>query len=562
MEAAAVAGGVRLLASAASAAASNTLLRKLALMYWYLLATGYFAWWAVAPQPPGRRRLLRSLPLVLGSLALPLLLDTAAPGEQILTTPIAAIFSLSAFKLLAFSFGRGPLAAMPLTASQFAGVMQLPIVPSEVFRVSGGARVADAGSAGDLLRSYGWNILAALTVSWVLALPGLPVLARHWLYTLESCVFLTAVFNLLGAGAAALLRLKVAPTFNKPWLSSSLADFWARRWNLTTTYMMRSMVYEPIMEGRLVVADHDVAAAAAACSRSSSQAKPSAGEAADDSTEGPAGKDGGRHSSLLAHQVAAEPTGLDGNGRSISTLRQDNTLSSATDAAAASIQSRLRSRKLDKAELLPSTDVAAPGGRANVGGAAAESSDAKESALRHKSDASVVNSVPSRRQGDGGGSLLRRYVALQATFLFSGLWHIAMFWYMTRIFSWRWFVFFPIWAPALVAESALRRWLRCRVPQRVRALLMPHALQVVLTNLLLIVVARPLFFGPTDDTGFAESTLALGQQAGAALLRYSTTFARRAAETWVVAMGSGGPGATPLLRALEVWADAAGVKKL
>jgi hypothetical protein len=31
--------------------------------------------------------------------------------------------------------------------------------------------------------------------------------------------------------------------------SDSFADFWARRWNLTTTYMMRTMLYEPIMEG-------------------------------------------------------------------------------------------------------------------------------------------------------------------------------------------------------------------------------------------------------------------------------------------------------------------------
>jgi hypothetical protein len=34
-----------------------------------------------------------------------------------------------------------------------------------------------------------------------------------------------------------------------PLQSESLADFWARRWNLVTTYMMRVLVYEPIMEG-------------------------------------------------------------------------------------------------------------------------------------------------------------------------------------------------------------------------------------------------------------------------------------------------------------------------
>ncbi|GFH33022.1 putative long-chain-alcohol O-fatty-acyltransferase 1, partial [Haematococcus lacustris] len=46
--------------------------------------------------------------------------------------------------------------------------------------------------------------------------------------------------------------MPVAPAFNRPWMSESFADFWARRWNLSTTYMMRVMVYEPVMEGRLV----------------------------------------------------------------------------------------------------------------------------------------------------------------------------------------------------------------------------------------------------------------------------------------------------------------------
>jgi len=31
--------------------------------------------------------------------------------------------------------------------------------------------------------------------------------------------------------------------------SDSFADFWARRWNLTVTYMMRTLIYAPAMEG-------------------------------------------------------------------------------------------------------------------------------------------------------------------------------------------------------------------------------------------------------------------------------------------------------------------------
>jgi hypothetical protein len=59
----------------------------------------------------------------------------------------------------------------------------------------------------------------------------------------------------------------------------------------------------------------------------------------------------------------------------------------------------------------------------------------------------------------------------------------------------------------------VRGGLTPRVPTRTR----PH-LQVFLANFLLIVVARPLFFGPTDDTGFAQRNLAVGQAPLFALL--------------------------------------------
>lgn len=40
---------------------------------------------------------------------------------------------------------------------------------------------------------------------------------------------------------------------------------------------------------------------------------------------------------------------------------------------------------------------------------------------------------------------------------------------------------------------------------------LPHSLQVVLANFLLVAVATPLFFGPADDAGFAARNLAVGQ---------------------------------------------------
>lgn len=48
-----------------------------------------------------------------------------------------------------------------------------------------------------------------------------------------------------------LVGLSIVPTFDQPWLSSSLADFWGRRWNVTTSSVLRTVVYDVVVEGTL-----------------------------------------------------------------------------------------------------------------------------------------------------------------------------------------------------------------------------------------------------------------------------------------------------------------------
>lgn len=52
-----------------------------------------------------------------------------------------------------------------------------------------------------------------------------------------------------GSVACGLLGFKILPTFDQPWMSSSLADFWGRRWNITTSHLLRALIYDPIVEG-------------------------------------------------------------------------------------------------------------------------------------------------------------------------------------------------------------------------------------------------------------------------------------------------------------------------
>ncbi|KAI3871490.1 hypothetical protein MKW98_011545 [Papaver atlanticum] len=64
------------------------------------------------------------------------------------------------------------------------------------------------------------------------------------------CGYMYFSIELLLAIGAALARLlhgvDLEPQFNHPYLSTSLQDFWGRRWNLMITGILRPTVYEPM----------------------------------------------------------------------------------------------------------------------------------------------------------------------------------------------------------------------------------------------------------------------------------------------------------------------------
>lgn len=94
--------------------------------------------------------------------------------------------------------------------------------------------------------------------------------------------------------------------------------------------------------------------------------------------------------------------------------------------------------------------------------------------------------------------LLRRYLASQATFFFSGIWHWLIFYFASGQPGWLWVAFFTLQGPIIVVEALLQWW------ARQRGLRLPTPLAIFMTNFLLIVVANPLFFGPCDDTGMCH----------------------------------------------------------
>nr|GMD02892.1 acyl-CoA--sterol O-acyltransferase 1-like [Ipomoea batatas] len=61
-------------------------------------------------------------------------------------------------------------------------------------------------------------------------------------------LFIDIILALVAALARAVLGLELEPTFNEPYLSSSLQDFWGSRWNLMVNRILRPAVYSPFLD--------------------------------------------------------------------------------------------------------------------------------------------------------------------------------------------------------------------------------------------------------------------------------------------------------------------------
>ncbi|KAL8127362.1 hypothetical protein AgCh_014325 [Apium graveolens] len=57
----------------------------------------------------------------------------------------------------------------------------------------------------------------------------------------------------------ALVGVELEPASNEPYLSTSLQDFWGKRWNLTVTTTLRETVYQPVRKALEKVTGKDLA---------------------------------------------------------------------------------------------------------------------------------------------------------------------------------------------------------------------------------------------------------------------------------------------------------------
>lgn len=233
--------------------------------------------------------------------------------------------------------------------------------------------------------------------------------------------------------ARTLLGMTLAPHFRNPFASSSLTDFWARRWNITQGLVLRFFVYEPIVQARLVAETPTPGKVEAAAGRVAVQEGASHAKA-----EPAVSTDSSQHGSNNNYLNNRKRGQMD-----TATQQQEQQCCVAEDAA--------KTPKLDRQKFAGVPVLAAP---------------SKTFAPRW-----------------------RRQLAAAATFVVSGLEHELFMAYITHSWGWRWFVFFSLQGLLLAVESALKR--RCA-----KLGLQLHPVAASLAVLLVLGVTADEFFWP------------------------------------------------------------------
>ncbi|XAR53841.1 Long-chain-alcohol O-fatty-acyltransferase [Bertholletia excelsa] len=207
--------------------------------------------------PGGGIRFLAIFPIICLFFYLPLNLTTV-----ILGAPSCFLISwLATFKLLLFAFGKGPLSLFsshrPISLPLFTLIACLPI------RVQHHPSPPNPEkSQSNPVKKIPATALSELPVSpqnfatkFVLGALGFQLYPykehlHPYFMILLLCFHVYMGTELMLALMAVLARavagLDLELHFNEPLLSRSLQDFWARRWNLTVSSILRPTVYNPV----------------------------------------------------------------------------------------------------------------------------------------------------------------------------------------------------------------------------------------------------------------------------------------------------------------------------
>ncbi|KAL9236571.1 hypothetical protein vseg_011221 [Gypsophila vaccaria] len=191
---------------------------------------------------PGLARLVALLPIVALFLALPLQLTSFHLGGM----TSFLIGWLATFKLLLFAFGLGPLSSLPsLSFPLFVSLACFPIRIQQQSQSQSHPKPATQAKSP-------WNyIIKALLLALIIKFydynhfihPNL----QWFIFCFHMYFFLELALSLFALTLKYFSGFEIEPPFDEPLLSSSLQDFWGRRWNIMVTRILRPSVYLPTL---------------------------------------------------------------------------------------------------------------------------------------------------------------------------------------------------------------------------------------------------------------------------------------------------------------------------
>lgn len=201
------------------------------------LASLSYCYFISSKLPKGLPRLITLLPVITLFTVLPLKLNSYH------FTGLTSFFLtwLSNFKLILFAFDLGPLSSSKSNLFHFLMISSLPI------KISQSQPQQQPQPPNSRLILF----IAKLTLLVLLfqVYDYRPHL-NHYLLLVIYCFHLYLELELLlflCATPARFFGFEIEPQFNEPYLTSSLQDFWGRRWNLMVTSILRPSVYHPIL---------------------------------------------------------------------------------------------------------------------------------------------------------------------------------------------------------------------------------------------------------------------------------------------------------------------------
>ncbi|XP_019171773.1 PREDICTED: acyl-CoA--sterol O-acyltransferase 1-like [Ipomoea nil] len=145
---------------------------------------------------------------------------------------------LGSFKLTLFALCRGPLSSTPpLPLSTFIPFACLPIKVQRRKKVAGNFKFS--GSLRKLVL-LGVVFLVYYYKEFLHPKVFLLFFVIHLYIVLEFMLFMVSGL------VRAVFRVELEAPFDEPHLSTSLQDFWGRRWNVMVTNILRPTVYDPV----------------------------------------------------------------------------------------------------------------------------------------------------------------------------------------------------------------------------------------------------------------------------------------------------------------------------